>query len=370
MSDEVVLFDELPSADGGRIGVATLNSEKTLNSLSLEMIERLNPQLDIWQHDNAIDAVVLRGVGSRAFCAGGDIQALYASMTEDAMLALADRFFLEEYKLDYRLHTFPKPVVCLGTGIVMGGGLGLFSASTVRLVGPRSRIAMPELTIGLFPDAGASWILKNLPYHLAAFLAMTGVQISGADALSIGLATHAVGDAVSDTRALQSRLSSIHWTDPGALDELDQTSAIEAHDAQLREALGDSPLSAEEIVNRIDSLAGQDEWLDRAIATMHRGCPTTLAIIARQLACVRDPDMALAESFRMEHSIASHCLRNPDFREGVRALIIDKDMAPDWRYKTLAETPEDYVLSHFKTPFAHHPLKELVSCPINKCGSE
>ena len=216
MNEAVVLFDEIGSVTGGRLGVATLNSEKTLNSLSLGMIDLLNPKLDAWEADPAIDAVILRGAGGRAFCAGGDIQALYASMTEDSTLALADRFFAQEYRLDYRLHRYPKPVVCLGTGIVMGGGLGLFIASSVRIVAPRSRIAMPELTIGLFPDAGASWLLKRLPWHLAAFLAMTGAQISGADALHIGLATH----AVNDLNSLDEYLASRDWRAPGELDRL------------------------------------------------------------------------------------------------------------------------------------------------------
>lgn len=352
MSESVVVFDDLPSAAGGRLGIARLNSEKTLNSLSLEMIDLLGPQLDEWERDDGVDAVVLRGTGDRAFCAGGDIQALYASMTQDPALALADCFFEQEYRLDYRLHTYPKPVVCLGAGIVMGGGLGLFSASRVRVVGPRSRVAMPELSIGLFPDAGASWILKNLPYHLAAFIAMTGVQISGADALYMGLGTHAVADA----ETLDERLQLMDWSRP---EEMDQLAAgnLEAHDALLKATLGDEPLSALQLMARIDSLKGVDDWLDRAIDTMHRGCPTTLGIIAEQLRRVRHLD--LAGCFKMEHNIASHCARNPDFREGVRALIIDKDMAPAWRYKTLEETPEEYVLSHFQTPFDVHSLADL-----------
>lgn len=352
MRRDVVIYDEIASAGGGRLGVATLNSENTLNSLSLEMIDLLNPQLDAWERDGEIDAVVLRGAGGRAFCAGGDIQALYASMTEDSAVALADVFFEQEYRLDYRLHTYPKPVLCLGTGIVMGGGLGLFSASGVRLVGPRSRIAMPELTIGLFPDAGASWILKHLPYHLAAFLAMTGVQISGADALYIGLGTH----AVADVETLADKLQAIDWARPQELDQL-EAGNLEAHDELLKATIGDDPLSALELVARIDSLKGEDEWLNRAIATMHRGCPTTLGIIAEQLRRLSELD--LVGCFKMEHNIASHCARNPDFREGVRALIIDKDMAPQWRYKTLEDTPEEYVLSHFETPFNTHPLEGL-----------
>lgn len=353
MSEAVVLFEERPSAAGGKLGLATLNSEKTLNSLSLPMIERLNPQLDAWQDDEVIDAVVIRGAGERAFCAGGDIQALYESMTRDPSLALADRFFEQEYRLDYRLHCFPKPIVSLGTGIVMGGGLGIFSASSVRVVGPRSRIAMPELTIGLFPDAGASWILKNLPYHLAAFLAVTGTQVSGVDAIFIGLGSH----AITDLSELERRIESIDWTQPGDLHCLEGPGPLESHSQRLRDAIGDDPITAVELVARIDSLKGTDDWLDRAIGTMHRGCPTTLAIIAEQLRRLRTLD--LAACFRMEHDIASHCARNPDFREGVRALIIDKDNAPKWRYAELDKTPREYVLSHFETPFESHPLEDL-----------
>lgn len=349
---DVVVFEELEGDGVERLGIARLNSEKTLNSLSLEMIDLLNPQLDAWERDDEIDAVVLKGSGDRAFCAGGDIQALYTSMTQDPNLALADRFFEQEYRLDYRLHTYPKPVICMGTGIVMGGGLGLFSASAVRVVGPRSRIAMPELTIGLFPDAGASLILKNMPYHFAAFLAMTGAQISGADALYLGLASH----AEADTETSEANMRKTAWSNPDQVDWLD-TGKVDLHDALLKATIGDEPLSALELVARIDSLKGQDEWLDRAIATMHRGCPTTLGVIAEQLRRVRDLD--LVGCFKMEHSIASQCARNPDFREGVRALIIDKDMAPEWRYKTLEETPEEYVLSHFETPFDSHPLEDL-----------
>lgn len=354
MSEAVVLFQERPSAAGGRLGLATLNAEKTLNSLSLPMIELLNPQLDAWQEDDAIDAVVIRGAGERAFCAGGDIQALYKSMTTDPSLSLADRFFEQEYRLDFRLHRFPKPVVSLGTGIVMGGGLGIFSASSVRVVGPRSRIAMPELTIGLFPDAGASWILKKLPYHLAAFLALTGAQVSGADAMYIGLGTHAMS---ADLSELAHRIESIDWTRPGDLDALQGPGPLESHAKALRGAIGDEPVAAAELVARIDSLKGTDDWLDRAIGTMHRGCPTTLAIIAQQLR--RVPALDLAGCFRMEHNIASHCARNADFREGVRALIIDKDNAPAWRYPELDQMPGDYVLSHFETPFDSHPLGDL-----------
>ena len=170
--------------------------------------------------------------------------------------------------------------------------------------------------------------------------------------------TRTVDDA-DDIVSLDEKLQLVDWTRPGTLKGLGQLDAgnLEAHDELLKAAIGDEPLSALELVTRIDSLKGRDEWLDRALATMHHGCPTTLGIIAEQIKRVRDLD--LADCFRMEHNIASHCARNADFREGVRALLIDKDMAPDWRHKTLQETPQEYVLSHFEMPLDRHPLEDL-----------
>ena len=160
-----VLFEELTCGNGKVVAMATLNVEKTLNSLSLEMIDLLTAQLVEWQSDDRISVVLFQGAGDRAFCAGGDIQALYQSMVEHpgGPNPYAEAFFEREYRLDYLIHTYSKPVMVWGHGIVMGGGLGIFGGCSHRVATEKSRIALPEITIGLFPDAGASVFLGKMP---------------------------------------------------------------------------------------------------------------------------------------------------------------------------------------------------------------
>ncbi len=194
-ADAPVLLREQRTASGHKIGFAPLNAEATLNSLSLAMIRLLASQLARWAEDEETVCVLLDGAGERAFSAGGDIQALYRSMVRnheagEEVDPYAQTFFEAEYRLDHQLHTYPKPVLAWGSGIVMGGGLGLFSASTLRVVTQRARIAMPEITIGLFPDAGATRLLAGMARHQALFLALTASHMNAGDALRLGLATH------------------------------------------------------------------------------------------------------------------------------------------------------------------------------------
>jgi enoyl-CoA hydratase/carnithine racemase len=369
---DVVLFDERATASGHRVAIATLNFEKTLNSLSLEMIDRLTPALAAWNARDDVAAVVLRGAGERAFCAGGDIQALYKAMLRNRMAGrlvddYPDRFFRSEYALDHALHVSTKPVICFGHGVVMGGGLGLFSAARFRLVSERSRIAMPEVTIGLFPDAGASWILRGLAPAYAAFLGMTGAHMNAADALHIGLATHAI--AASAWPALLDGLAATRFDGSAADDAaiaalIDRcpapvldASALVTHRAVLERALPTLPDTLADAVERLRSLPAADAWLARAVATLSSGCPTSIGIVHEQLKRIRG--LSLADVFRMELVIATHCARNADFAEGVRALIIDKDNRPAWRYGSVAELPNEYVQSHFVAPWPTNPLASL-----------
>jgi enoyl-CoA hydratase/carnithine racemase len=372
-ASDVVVLEELPTRSGHCVASATLNFEKTLNSLSLPMIEILAPQLERWAHRGDVVAIVLRGAGERAFCAGGDIQALYRGMSRNhAEQREVDdyprRFFEAEYRLDYAIHRCPKPVIAFGHGVVMGGGLGLFSASAYRLVTERSRVAMPEVTIGLFPDAGASWILRSLPSAYAAWLGMSGTHLHAADALHIGLATHSA--AASAWPRLVDGLRGAAWTGSRegdcecierCLDALEHptlpASALKAHRPMLEDALPVLPATVGETVHRLTGLAGRDDYIDKGLATMKSGCPTSVGIVHEQLR--RIPPMTLADTFRMELTIATHCAANPDFIEGVRALIIDKDNKPGWMYPTVAELPHDYVVSHFDAPWAVHPLADL-----------
>jgi enoyl-CoA hydratase/carnithine racemase len=176
--DQPVLFYEHPTASGHVLAHAHLHVEATLNSLSLEMIGLLAPMLTAWAEREDVIALLFTGAGERAFCAGGDIQALYHAIVKNhAQGEVVDdypyQFFEQEYRLDYQIHTFPKPVVAVGHGVVMGGGLGIFSAADYRLVTEKSRIAMPEVTIGLFPDAGKTWLLLIMAPHFATFLVVT-----------------------------------------------------------------------------------------------------------------------------------------------------------------------------------------------------
>ena len=369
MSDSV-LISELETANGCRLGHAALNVESTLNALSLDMVRSLTPALTRWSQDDSVTAVLITGAGDRAFCAGGDIQALYRAIVanHDAGSVVDDypfRFFEEEYRLDYQIHTFSKPVITLGHGVVMGGGLGIFGASSHRIVTEKSRLAVPEITIGLFPDAGGTWTLGNMPAHWASFLGLTGSQINGADALLCGLATHAVGHDGRDS--VLATLLELPWQNDA---DADEALVSEALDSLVPPSMPESVLVKipEREIHRDDlaaevaathALAGASDWVDRGLKNLAHGCPTTAGIVIEQLR--RVVGMSLADTFRLELTVATHCAHNEDFREGVRALLIDKDNSPQWRFGDLEHLQWDHVLSHFDEPWPEHPLADLGS---------
>ena len=189
MSEAPVLFEELPAASG-KIGRVTLSVAGTLNSLTLEMVDLLQAKLDAWRSDDNIAAIFIEGAGEKAFCAGGDVQALHQSAvaTPGGPCDYAENFFAREYRMNYTLHTYHKPLICWGHGIVMGGGLGVMAGCSHRVVTEKTRIAMPEVTIALFPDVGGTWFLNHMPGKVGQFLAMTGASINAADAIYTGIA--------------------------------------------------------------------------------------------------------------------------------------------------------------------------------------
>jgi enoyl-CoA hydratase/carnithine racemase len=366
-----VKIDERGVGAGKKLAVATLDVPATLNSLSLPMIEILAPAFSRWERDPSIVAVVLKGAG-RAFAAGGDVQALYASMTKNLAAGrrvddYAETFFEREYRLDYQMHRFPKPLIALGHGIVMGGGLGLFSASQYRVVTETSRIAMPEVTIGLFPDAGATWILRSLAPQIGLFLGITGSHLNATDALHINLATHAVPSArLAD---LETALGKLPWrSEPSDRDVIARMFAefrlealpegpLKQLDAELRATLPARAANAGVASDAVRALAGRHAWIDRGIATLDKGCPTSVGIVVEQLA--RAGAFTLADSFRFELVVATHCARRGEFAEGVRALLIDKDNAPKWRYANTAALPDEVVAAHLQPPWPDNPLADL-----------
>ncbi len=374
MSDPEVLFDTL-EARAGRIGVATLNRPDALNSLNLEMIDALYARFQEWRADPDIVLVILRGAGDRAFCAGGDVRRLYETIIECdyGPNPYAVEFFTHEYRLDYLIHTFPRPVLCFGDGIVMGGGMGLMTGASHRVVTERTRMAMPEITIGLYPDVGGTWFLNRMPPGAGLFLGLTGASINAGDALYTGLA-----DAFLESgrwSGLVNRLLAENWqgdesADRERLDEI--LSSVAADTGNCPRANLESHANTVARVTAPDSLRGVvkrilaagrdgDRWLERAAAGLEAGSPTTAHLVYEQLR--RGGTLSLAEVFRMELVMSVQCTRHPDFAEGVRALLVDKDNRPQWKYGRVADVPRDWIEAHFRSPWneGEHPLADLGS---------
>jgi enoyl-CoA hydratase/carnithine racemase len=373
MSD-VVLFEERAIQNGRyRIGIATLNAEKSLNALTLDMIRLLDARLSIWAQDAGIVAVLLRGAGDKAFCAGGDVRALREALLDDDSYPNphAVEFFSQEYALDYRIHTYAKPLIVWGHGIVMGGGLGLMVGASHRVVTPATRIAMPEITIGLYPDVAGSWFLQRMPAKLGLFLALTGAPINAHDALVVNLADH-VAPADGYPRLLQ-QLEQASWqedccsnhaTVSALLNRLECDSEVELPESQAARQL----IAIHQLMNRgslaavAEALAaGQfdDPWLASAAKSFRHGCPTSAAVSWEIFQ--RAQHLSLAEALRMELTLSVNFCAKPDFREGVRALLVDKDRQPAWSRKTLGEVDQAWVDSHFSSPWdeRNHPLVGL-----------
>jgi enoyl-CoA hydratase/carnithine racemase len=364
----VVQLFEHPTASGHVLAEARLNAEATLNSLSLEMIDILRPALTRWANDDRVVALLFTGAGERAFCAGGDIQALYRAIVRNhAAKTVVDSypydFFEREYRLDYQIHTYPKPVIALGHGVVMGGGLGIFSGARWRIATERTRVAIPEVTIGLFPDAGATILLGRLPEHLGTFLGVTGSHINGTDAVLAGVATHRIPAA--DREVVRARLLEADWSAPASQYPavVDDAFANLPTPPMLEPQIVDIPPdlrsngSVQQVAARVEALAGRSQWIDKGIETLRRGCPASVGIVVEQLRRARD--LSPADAFRLEMIVATHCANHPDFAEGVRALLIDKDNQPRWQHANVAALPDSYVAEHFVAPWPQNPLHDL-----------
>ncbi|WP_211466889.1 enoyl-CoA hydratase/isomerase family protein [Collimonas silvisoli] len=374
------LFEELATDNGKRIGVATLNVEKTLNAISLEMVDLLDRQLRLWAADPQLAMVLLQAAGEKAFCAGGDLQGLYRTMLDQHATGgpedirsnpYACDFFEREYRLDYLIHTYPKPILAWGHGIVMGGGIGLMAGASHRVVTEKSRLAMPEIAIGLYPDVGGTWFLNRMPGQIGLFLALSGASIGAADAVFARLADYQIShgqkqsvlaslltqpwdgqqDDVLLSRLLQNaeRLGAAAWV-AGA-------KPLQQH-FELINRLCSAPTLAE-VVRNIVELKTDDPWLQKGSATLAAGSPGS-AWLSHALQ-KRARHMSLAEVFRLEYVVSLHCAARADFAEGIRALIIDKDRQPKWQPATLVAVGSEWGNGFFDDPWtaASHPLADL-----------
>ncbi|MDT4820854.1 Fatty acid oxidation complex subunit alpha [compost metagenome] len=365
-----VSFQELPGQHGARIGIASLDAERSLNALSLPMIEALDRQLGVWADDPAIVCVLLRGNGPKAFCAGGDVVRLVEACRAHPgeVPPLAARFFADEYRLDHRIHTYPKPLLCWAHGYVMGGGMGLMQGAGVRIVTPSSRLSMPEIGIGLYPDVGGSWFLSRLPGKLGLFLGLTATQINARDALDLGLAERFLLDEQQDD--LIQGLQQLNWQEQSALqlNSLLQALAHQAEDElpepqlQPRRDYLDHLLDVADLPSAWRALTAlqddHDPLLARAAKTLAAGCPLTAQLVWEQIRRARH--LSLAEVFRLEYAMSLNACRHPEFPEGVRARLIDKDNAPRWHWPDVANIPEAVIEAHFQPAWnGAHPLADL-----------
>lgn len=369
---EAVLFSETETVSGKKIGIACLNSERSLNALSLDMILLLEPQLRAWQNDPEIACVWLEGAGEKAFCAGGDIVAMYHAMQEMPNEPVAEvvDFFSAEYRLDHLIQTYAKPILVWGDGFVMGGGMGLMNGASHRVVTERSRLAMPEISIGLYPDVGATYFLGQLPDNMGLFLGLTAAQVNAADALYLGMADFAIPSDLH-TNTLQA-LVNASWTDDNELNHATLTDTLQQRTFSSEE-LTDGPLfERRDLISKLltgnDIVAvseqflqheTDDELISRAQKTLARGCPLTAHIVWQQLQF--GGSLALADAFRVELTLSVNCAVKGDFVEGVRALLIDKDRNPKWTHKRIAEVTADDIDAMFISPWAEdeHPLRDL-----------
>ncbi|MBM6551701.1 enoyl-CoA hydratase/isomerase family protein [Marinomonas ostreistagni] len=355
-----VEFSEHPFAGQSKLGQVRLNAPKAINALSLEMIEAITHQLEVWSHDPHIAAIWLEGAGSKGFCAGGNVVDVYHSLKQADQGQFSYRYFHTEYQLDYFLATYPKPIICWGNGYVMGGGMGLFMASQYRLVTPSSRLAMPEIAIGLYPDVGASYFLNKLPQHIARFLALTAYQVNATDACELGMATHYVCDeardsvlkalAQGDTATLsrervETHIERVLYNFSMADDLPLQKPELQMLDKDIAQLMTGTISTIEQAMMQLET---ECDALQRARETFLHGSALSAAIILKQLDWA--VDQTLEQVLERETLLSLNVCLNGDFVEGVRALLIDKDKQPKWRYSSVNEVPDGQLHGFFIVP--------------------
>jgi enoyl-CoA hydratase/carnithine racemase len=354
----------------GAGGFITLNRPRALNALSLEMIRLLTAQLQAWQTQPKIAFVAIRGAGREgpfgAFCAGGDIRFFHqAVLAEDPAL---EDFFTEEYALNHLIHTYPKPYLAFMDGIVMGGGMGISQGANIRIVTERTKMAMPETNIGLFPDVGGGYFLSRCPGRIGEWLALTGEMIGAGQALAFGLA-----DACLDVTRLASAwdtLASVDFKQPAAIESwlAMHLIATPAYAERARAKIDHyfSLPSMSDIVQALE--ANGDEWAQYTAATLRKRSPLMLHVALEQVRRART--LSLADDLRMERDMVHHCFAprhlarsasQSETVEGIRALAVDKDHMPHWNPARIEEVTTEMVAPFFSSPWTPetHPLREL-----------
>ena len=323
----------------GRLGVLTLNRPRAINALDTRMVGIVTDALAAWAEDDAVATVLVTGAGERGLCAGGDVVTL-ARAAQAGDLGIPARFWQAEYAMNAGVARFPKPYVAVMDGIVLGGGVGISAHGSHRIVTERTRLGMPETGIGFVPDVGGTRLLAHAPGELGTHLGLTGEQVTGADAIALGLA-----DAFVPSERLADLTAALETEDAdaaiAAVAEPAPASALLAERAWIDPAYAGDDLAA-----ILDRLAAGPDPARAAAATLARRSPTALAITLRALRAAAH-EASLEEALRREYRVSMHALVLPDFAEGIRAQLVDKDRAPRWSPAAVAAVDPAVVAAAF-----------------------
>lgn len=333
MSTEEVFFEKR-----GSLGLITLNRPNALNALTLGMVREIHPKLKSWENDESIKTIAVTASGDKAFCAGGDIRALYdwgKSGNENAT-----GFYYEEYQLNQLIKSLRKPYVSLVNGIVMGGGVGVSVHGSHRIAGENYSFAMPETGIGLFPDVGGSYFLSRLKHNSGMYLALTGNRIKASDAIELGIAEYYIES--KNYKEILSQLSAGDTPDR-ILSSYNSyiPSSIAANFHQINELFCGNTI--EEIFEKLET--NKSDFSQKTLNTLKSKSPTSLKITFKQ---IRDGSkLDFEECLRMEYRMVSKVMTDHDFYEGVRAIIIDKDNKPEWSPSNTREVTKENIDKFF-----------------------
>ena len=370
---QIDLVGDVVTERRGNAGLITLNRPKALNALSLHMVRELLCTLRAWRDDPEVRVVAIRGTNKvgrpgtsdslfGGFCAGGDIRFFHqAALAGDAAL---EDFFTEEYTLNHLIQTYPKPYIAFMDGVVMGGGMGISQGARVRIVTERTKMAMPETNIGLFPDVGGGYFLSRCPGHVGEYLALTGEVMGADEAINYGLA---------DVKLEAARLPAL-WAELGAKPfgstaEVDRWIATELVADSARPVCAtdqiDAYFSLLRVKHIVDALEkSEDRWALRTAATLRKRSPLMLHVVLEQIRKART--MTLADDLRMERDMVYQCFHlrpgtESETVEGIRALAVDKDYKPQWKPARIEDVKPGMADAFFVSPWTAetHPLRDL-----------
>lgn len=365
-----VCTSEHPLPGGGYLARLRLNAPAQLNALTPEMVELLYRQLQKIAADPEALGVWLDSSGERAFCVGADLRRMLDSALANpgGSAIEAEAFFTCEFELIHLLHRFPKPVICWGQGLVMGSGLSMLATASHRIVTQSSRLSMPEVGIGLLPNAGASWFLQQMPGATGLFAALTATELQAADALYAGLADYCFADAAKAT--VFNGLLDLEWQGNSAVNAILITEYLTDQEVELGEALAFSALKQyrrwidDHCAEGLSVLACQlaacgdkELWLGEAAKGFDRAAVSSQLLLQRQLQ--QAERLTMADILRLELITVANRIRDPEFGEGVRARLIDRDRDPRWCYRNYADVPEQELTAFFTQPWEQHPLQHL-----------